>query len=151
MTGKEEKRPTTLRLPEESGQALFEMALVMMLFTVILLGLLAVGPRIYVRLAVDTAAYDCATAAVETLSPGRGRFQGSEAARHTLAGFRLSPSQSSVRIVAPKWDRGHPVTCIVSYKHGPALLPFVNVLIPNLPTKTEARVSLLVATFKSRW
>ena len=135
----------------EQGQALFEMALVMMLFTFIFLGILAVAPRIYVRLAVDTAAYDCATAAAQTLSAWRGVYQGREAAQETLAGFRLNPVRSAVTVVAPKWDRGQPVTCVVGYEHGPALVPFLNVLIPNLPARTEARVSLLIATFKSRW
>lgn len=144
MNGKDERE-------RERGQALFEMALVMMLFTFIFLGILVVMPRVYVRLAVDTAAYDCATAAAQTLSSGRGIYQGQEAAHQTLVGFRLDPSRSAVRVVAPRWDRGQPLTCVVAYDHGPALLPFMNVLVPNLSARTEARVSLLIATFKSRW
>jgi hypothetical protein len=135
----------------EDGQALYEMALVLMLFLVVFLGVLAVGPRIYARLAVDTAAYDCATAAVETLDPSRGRFQGITAARDTVAGFRLAPERFSVQMVAPSWQRGHPVTCIVTYDHGPSLVPFMNVLFPDAPSQTRASVSLLIATFKSRW
>ena len=135
----------------EEGQALFEMALVMMLFLVIFLGVLAVGPRTYSRLAVDTAAYDCATAAVETLDPVRGRFQGATAARDTLNGFRLAPDRVNVQIVAAAWNRGQPVTCVVSYDHGPPMIPFMETLFPNAPSQTRASVSLLIATFKSRW
>jgi len=135
----------------EDGQALYETALVLLLFLVVFLGILAVGPRVYARLAVDTAAYDCTTAAVETLDPARGRAQGITAARDTVSGFRLAPEQFSIEIVAPTWQRGRPVTCIVTYDHGPSLVPFMNVLFPDAPSRTQARVSLLIATFKSRW
>lgn len=135
----------------EEGQALFEMALVLMLFLLIFLGILAFGPRIYTRLAVDTAAYDCAIAAVGTLDPARGHSQGVTAAHETLTGFRLNPARTSVRVIAPQWERGHPVTCIVSYEHGPLLLPILGQLFPDAPSHTSARVSLLIATFISRW
>jgi hypothetical protein len=135
----------------ERGQALFEMALVLMLFLVVLLGVLAVAPRVYARLAVDSAAYDCATAAVETLSPARGRFQGVTAARDTLAGFRLDPARVGVQLLAPEWERGRPLTCIVTYRHGPSPVPWMDALFPGAPATTQAGVSLLIATFKSRW
>lgn len=143
------RQPADVR--DEEGQALFEMALVLMLFLVVFLGILAVAPRIYTRLAVDTAAYDCATAAVETLDQGRGRFQGATAARETLIGFRLDPERFSTRVVAPEWGRGQPVTCIITYNHGPSLVPWMNSLFGPSPSTTQGRVTLLIATFKSRW
>lgn len=135
----------------EDGQALYETALVLFLFLFVFLGIIAVGPRVYVRLAVDTAAYDCATAAVETLDPTRGRFQGYTAARATLQGFRLDPSRAGVQVTAPEWQRGCPVTCIVTYHHGPSFVPWMDVLFGDAPSTTRADVSLLIATFKSRW
>lgn len=135
----------------ERGQALYEMALVLFLFLFVFLGILAVGPRVYVRLAVDTAAYDCATAAVETLDPARGQFQGYTAARSTLQGFRLDPSRATVQVSASTWQRGYPIRCTVVYHHGPSLVPWMDVLFPDAPSHTRADVSLLIATFKSRW
>lgn len=146
-----EQRKTRMGIGNEEGQALYEMALVLGLFLVIFLGILAVGPRIYARLAVDTAAYDCATAAVETLDPERGRFQGTTAASDTLAGFRLDPGRFTVQMYAPQWERGHPLTCVVTYHHGPPPVPLMGVLFPDPPAQTRAGVSLLIATFKSRW
>lgn len=135
----------------EEGQALYEMALALMLFLFVFLGIMAVIPRVYVRLAVDTAAYDCAIAAVETLSPERGRMQGYIAARETLEGFRLHPSSFSVEIYAPNWQRGWPVTCRVTYHHGPPLVPLMSTLFPQSYSETRGEVTLLIETFKSRW
>lgn len=139
------------RRGSEEGQALYEMALVLFLFLIIFLGILAVGPRVYVRLAVDTAAYDCATAAVGTLNPARGIWQGQAAAMATLVGFRLNPGRFGVQVIAPQWQRGHPVTCVVTYDHGGSIVPWMDVLFGNPPARTQARVSLLIATFGSRW
>jgi hypothetical protein len=134
----------------EEGQALYEMALVLFLFLFVFLGILAFAPRVYVRLAVDTAAYDCATAAVETLDADRGVYQARTAALATLDGFRLDRSRAGVQVWGT-WQRGHPITCRVTYHHGPSLVPWMDVLFPDAPSTTEAQVSLLVATFKSRW
>ncbi len=136
---------------DEAGQALYEMALVLFIFLFIFMGILIFAPKVYVRLAVDTAAYDCATAAVETLDPARGQYQGYTAATTTLQGFRLDPSRASVQVSAPEWQRGYPLRCIVTYHHGPSLIPWMDVLFPGAPSTTKASVSLLIATFKSRW
>jgi Flp pilus assembly protein TadG len=135
---------------KEDGQALYEMALVLFLLLVIFLGIVHFGPRVYVRLAVDTAAYDCAIASVETLSSTRGRSQGYDAADATLSGFGLNTSRAHVQVVGT-WERASPVTCRVTYHHAGSFLPFVDVLFPGASSTTSAEVTLLVATFKSRW
>lgn len=146
-----DERGIRAALKDEDGQAIFEMALVLMLFLIILVGVMFVGSRVYVRLAVDTAAYDCATAAVETLDPARGQFQGVTAARETLDGFRIDPGRCSVQVSAAQWERAHPVTCVVAYQHAPPPIPLMGAVFPNAASETEASVSLMIATFKSRW
>ena len=135
---------------QDDGQALYEMALVMFLFLVIMVGVIEFGPRVYVRLAVDTAAYDCATAGVETLDRTRGLRQAHVAANETLKGFRLDTSRATVSVDGT-WERSAPVTCHVTYKHKDTFLPFASLMFPDLAMKTEARVTLLTATFKSKW
>jgi Flp pilus assembly protein TadG len=135
---------------QDDGQALYEMALVMFLFLVIMVGVIEFGPRVYVRLAVDTAAYDCATAGVETLDKTRGMRQARVAADETLRGFRLDTSRATVSVNGT-WERSAPVTCQVTYKHKDSFLPFASMMFPDLAAKTEARVTLLTATFKSKW
>ncbi|HIE37974.1 MAG TPA: hypothetical protein EYP77_02710 [Anaerolineae bacterium] len=135
---------------DEGGQALFEMGLTLFFYLIVFLGVLAFAPRVYVRLAVDTAAYDCATAAVETLNPVRGVYQGRTAAMETLNGFRLPASRVKVQIWGV-WARGQPVTCQIGYTHAGSFLPWMDSLFPGAWSKTRGRVTLLVETFKSQW
>lgn len=135
---------------KQRGQALYEMALVLMFFLVIMLGVMHFGPRVYVRLAVDTAAYDCAIASVETLNPDRGRMQGRFAAIETLRGFRLDTSRMEVAVTGT-WARSSPVTCRVTYRHSGSFIPLMDRLFPGAAPETSASTTLLVATFKSRW
>ena len=135
---------------DEQGQALYEMALVIFLFLVILVGVIHFGPRVYVRLAVDTAAYDCAIAGVETLDRDRGKWQAWFAARQTLEGFRLDVSRATIQVTGT-WERSAPVTCAVTYEHSRSFIPLADLLFPNAAPKTSASVTLLTATFKSDW
>lgn len=140
-----------MRKNEEQGQALFEMALVIFLFLWILVGIVVFFPRVYVRLAVDTAAYDCATAGVETLSINRGMRQARIAARETIQGYSLlDPSRFTTQVYGT-WERAAPVTCRVTYRHGASPIPLAHILFPNASPTTSASVTLLTATFKSDW
>jgi hypothetical protein len=114
---KARKGETGMLFRDHDGQALFELALALTLLLIMMAGVMAIGPLSYVRIAVDTASYDCATAAGRSLDAIQGALQGTIAANETLAGFGLLDSGlAGVSVTTPmNWDRGEDVICLVSY------------------------------------
>jgi len=137
----------------EQGQALYETALVLFLFLVMMIGIVMFGPLVYTRLAVDAASYDCVTSAVEAVSSeSQGYYQGRVAASRTLQGFRLDPARASVYVWSDGvWRRGSRMVCRVSYDLRPSGLPGVAFFFPGSDAVINSQTALAVETFKSRW
>jgi len=138
---------------DERGQALYEAALVLFLFLVMMIGIVMFGPLVYTRLAVDAASYDCVTAAVEAVSnESQGYYQGRVAVSQTLQGFRLDPARTTVHIwTNGAWGRGAQMVCQVSYDLRLSGLPAVGTLFPGSDAVIEGQTALAVETFKSQW
>lgn len=138
---------------DEQGQALYETALVLFLFLVMMIGVVMFGPLVYVRLAVDAASYDCVTAAVEAVSSeNQGHYQGRTAAWQTLQGFSLNPARASVYIWPDgTWRRGARMVCRVEYDLRLSALPGVEAFFPGSDATISASTALAVETLKSAW
>ena len=138
---------------DERGQALYETALVLFLFLVMMIGIVMFGPLVYTRLAVDAASYDCVTSAVEAVSSeSQGYYQGRVAASQTLQGFRLDPSHTTVHIWTDgTWGRGARMVCQVSYDLRLSGLPGVTLFFPGSDAVIDSQTALAVETFKSQW
>lgn len=132
-------------LADRRGQAIYEMAALLPFFLVIFSGVLYIGPLIFLRVAADTAAYNCASHAGRTLNPVRGYLQGTIAARETLhkAGIR-----SATVSVVGSWSRGEPIVCVVEIGYEP-LTRLASWTGGNLTIRATAIT--YVETFKSRW
>lgn len=134
--------------PSESGQALAELAIVLLLLVIFMGGVMMIGPLVYTHVAVQTAANDCATAAAQTLNAAQGQYQGIAAALESLSSFRIRPSAARVS-VAGAWTRGSPVTCTVNYNANLNWVPAIELFNP--PTNVQYSVSLPAQRFKSIW
>jgi hypothetical protein len=134
-----------------SGQALVELALVLPLFLLLIAGAMWFGPQAYAKLASDTISYDCATAASQSLSADLGMKQGRVAAYETARGFRIPPSNVTAMVLPPSdWDRGQPVSCVVSINPYGGGLPLVGSFFQT-PERVTSRTMLLIEIYKSRW
>ncbi len=137
----------------QDGQALMELALVLTLLMIMIGGVMALGPLTYVRIAVDTASYDCATAAGRSLKPARGAYQGTLAAQETLDGFGLlDPGRAAISVTAQgSWSRGSEVLCTVSYAVPLGQFPLAT-LITGETVRTVSSTALgRIETFKASW
>jgi hypothetical protein len=146
-------RSTRRFLAARQGQALYETALVLSLFLVMMIGVVMFGPLAYIRLAVDAASYDCVTSAVEAVSSEhQAHYQGRTAAWQTLQGFRLNPAHASVYIWPDgDWGRGARMVCQVDYDLRLSTLPGVEAFFPGSDATISSRTALAVETFKSDW
>jgi Flp pilus assembly pilin Flp len=140
-------------LADERGQALYETAILVFLFLVMMIGVVMFGPLVYTRLATDAASYDCVTAAVEAVSSeGQGCYQGRTAAWQTLQGFRLNPSHASIYIWSDgAWGRGARMVCRVDYDLHLSGLPGASAFFPGSDQVVSSRTALMVEQFKSDW
>jgi len=131
-----------------SGQAVLEMAVVIPLLALLLAAAIAFGPMIYVRLAVQQAAYDCALSAAQSLDGSRGSSQGMQSARQSFTMFNLQPGRADIRVYGD-WERGGTVSCDVSYHIAAGAFPFHG-LVP-VPDTISHSLELPVQANKSRW
>ena len=131
-----------------SGQAVLEMAVVIPLLALLLAAAIAFGPMIYVRLAVQQAAYDCALSSAQSLDGSRGSYQGAESARQSFNMFNLQPGRADIHVHG-NWERGGAVTCDVSYHIAAGAFPFHG-LVP-VPDTISHSLELPVQANKSRW
>jgi len=132
----------------DRGQAVLEMAVVIPLLALLLAAVFAFGPLIYVKLAVQQAAYDCALSAAQSLDAATGRFQGAAAAEESLAAFNLQQGRAQTT-VSGRWGRTGWVTCEVSCRIAAGAFPFHG-LIP-LPDSLSHSVTLPPQANKSEW
>lgn len=144
--------PRQLRESNERGQTYVEVLLLLPLYIVFIVGATYFGRAWYAKIAAEMAAYDGARTAIEAMGEPRGAWQGIIAARQTLAGFYLDPTNADVRVVpVDVWGRGQAVRCDVRYRvdlSGVLLIELINA-DPTLPV--WARAVGQVEAYKSEW
>lgn len=140
-------------LRDQAGQALFELALALTLLLVMMAGVMAIGPLSYVRVAVDTASYDCATAAGRSLDAVQGAYQGTRTAEETLAGFGLlDPALVGISVTTPNhWARGEALICRVSYDVQLERIPLATWITGEAVRTVSSTALGRIEQFKSNW
>ena len=135
------------------GQALFELALALTLLLIMMAGVMAIGPLAYVRIAVDTASYDCVTAAGRSLDAYQGAYQGVRTAEETLDGFGLlDPALVAVSVTTPSdWTRGEDVVCLVSYDVQLERIPLASLVTGEAVRTVSSTAIGRIEQFKSNW
>ena len=140
-------------LRNRDGQALFELALALTLLLIMMAGVMAIGPLSYIRVAVDTASYDCVTAAGRSLDAVQGAYQGVRTAEETLDGFGLlDPSLVGVSVTTPNhWTRGEDVICLVSYDVQLERIPLASWITGEAVRTVSSTAMGRIEQFKSNW
>ena len=132
--GREGRGGRHVRSGDSAGQAILEMAIVLPILAVILGAVVALGPLVYMHIATQQAAYDCAISAAQSLDAGAGVCAGSIRRPGQLRGVQSQPHQGGrlgarqlgaqrhgrVRNRLPRADRSLPVPrCAESAQPGP--------------------------------
>jgi uncharacterized protein (UPF0333 family) len=137
---------------DERGQAAVEMAVVLPVFIVILLGVIAFGRLVYTHLAVMTATNDCVTAAAQATNLSQAVTQGFTARETSLSTYAVSQRVTvGGQISYSGLDR--PVSCQVGYPLEQDYLGEYNGVIfldPKLFT-LEYTFQLPAQPYKSNW
>lgn len=136
----------------ERGQAAVEMAVVLPVFIILLLGLIAFGRVVYTHLAVMTATNDCVTAAAQATNLSQAVNQGFAARETSLATYAVSQRVTvGGQISYSGLER--PVSCQVGYPIPEDYLGEYNGVIfldPKLFT-LEYTFQLPAQPYKSNW
>ena len=106
-----------------------------------------------VKAMVHTTARNCARAGVTTLNAGRGINQASVTAMETaLAGTFFDPAGIGVRVYPETvWGRGQVFVCEVQYNVRTSHLPMISWFYTDGTIPLNARVSMTVDPYQSRW
>ncbi|MBN1267631.1 MAG: pilus assembly protein [Anaerolineales bacterium] len=131
-----------------NGQAVLEMAVVIPILALLLAASFAFAPLIYIKLAVQQAAYDCALSAAQSLDAETGRFQGTASAKESISSFNLQSARAEIHVNGT-WGRSGRVTCEVQYRIAASAFPFHG-LIP-LPDSLVHTIILPAQVNKSEW
>ena len=148
------RRRTGACIMREEGQAYLEFLLILPLFLALIAGILYFGRVLYVKIAVDAAAYDCVRTAAEAMQPdgAQGRYQGETVALNTLEGFYLNRRGGSAAVAYPgSWGRGQEVACQVRYTMSLGGVPFVEWLDVPRQLPIQSTTHLRVEEYKSQW
>jgi len=132
----------------EAGQAIMEMAIVIPFLALLLATVIAFGPLIHMKLAVQQAAYDCALAAAQSLDAQQGAFQGHRAAEQSFAAFNLRRADLTVDVQGD-WSRSGSISCRVVFQVPSGAFPFHGIV--PLPENVSHFVTLPPQTLKSEW
>ena len=136
----------------ERGQAYVEVLLVLPLYIVLIVGATYFGRAWYAKIAAEMAAYDGTRTAIEAMGEPRGVWQGIIAARQTLAGFYLDPTNADVRVVpVDVWGRGQAVRCDVRYRVDLSSVPLIELIGAEPTLRVWARAVGQVEAYKSEW
>ena len=136
----------------ERGQAYVEVLLVLPLYIVLIVGATYFGRAWYAKIAAEMAAYDGTRTAIEAMGEPRGVWQGIIAARQTLAGFYLDPTNADVRVVpVDVWGRGQAVRCDVRYRVDLSGVPLIELIGAEPTLRVWARAVGQVEAYKSEW
>jgi Flp pilus assembly protein TadG len=132
----------------QTGQAVLEMVVVLPFLALLVAAALAFGPLIYIRLATQQAAYDCAIAAAQSLDAARGIQQGLFAANESFGAFNLNNARASVQVYG-SWERSGVITCSISYSVPTGAFPFHGLI--SIPSQIDHAVSVPPQSIKSQW
>lgn len=139
----------------ERGQASVELVLILPVLFFMVLAVVFFGRIIYARIALDSATYDCARSAVESLRYHRAIEQASYVGWNTLSGFYLDASDVefgiSHAIGYGRWYRGTEVTCSARLNVRVDDLPFVGLLYSGRAVPLYSRTTLQVERYASYW
>lgn len=131
------------------GQSYTEFILVLPIFLILIAGIVGFGRLLYVKLAVEAAAWAAGRHAVATLDEDRGVGQAQRAARYTLEGFSLDPDSSEVHVVVwGQWGRGTQVRVHVCYEVDAPGIPLGETVSPG---HICARQTMPVSRWQSEW
>lgn len=132
----------------QRGQAILELAIVLPILALILGGVIGLGPLIYMHIATQQAAYDCAIAAAQSLDSVQGYTQGLFAAEASFGAFNLNAGRAGIS-VRGDWERNGMVACEIIYDVPTEAFPFHAVLSP--PAAVQYSVAVPPHAFKSVW
>lgn len=142
----------------ERGQAALELAVVLPLILMFIVGIVSFGRLVYTHLAVMTAADDCATVAAQATDPYDGVAQGTAARQQSLSSFSVSQQVTTAGLVASSYQSSHGVTtpssytCQVGYPlqvQLARLLP--GVVFPSRFFSLKYEFTLKAQPYKSNW
>ncbi len=133
----------------KKGQAYVEFIIVLPLLLLLIAGSMGFGQMLYVKLAMEAAAWSGCRHAVATLDEARGVNQAYLAVRHTLQGFGLVPDEARAFVTRwGQWGRGSQVQVRVCYRVPPPPVPMGEMFAP---TYMCARQTMPVYRWKSKW
>lgn len=133
----------------EKGQAYVEFIIVLPLLLLLIAGSMAFGQMLYVRLAMEAAAWSGCRHAVATLDEGRGVSQAYQGVRYTVSGFGLVPDDAVAFVTRwGEWGRDTQVRVRVCYEVPPPPVPLGDIFAP---TNVCAVQIMPVYKWKSRW
>ena len=118
------------------------------ILAVILGAVVALGPLVYMHLATQQAAYDCAISAAQSLDAEQGYAQGLYAAQASFGAFNLNPARADIS-VRGSWERNGMVVCEIAFRVPTEAFPFHAVLDP--PSLVRYTVAVPPHAFKSVW
>jgi Flp pilus assembly protein TadG len=122
---------------------------VLPLLLLIIAGITGFGQQMYVKLAVEAAAWSAARHAVASLNQGRATNQAFVGARYALSGFGLNPDKAQAHIVVwGQWGRGTQVRAVVCYDVPSPPIPLGESIIPR---RICARQTMAVYRYKAMW
>ena len=143
------KRRRGQALRRRSGQAYTEFIIVLPLLLLLVAGSIGFGQLLYVRLAMEAAAWSGARHASATLNEARSANQAYQAVRYTLQGFGLVPDKARAHVTTwGQWGRGTEIQVRVCYEVPPPPVPLGETFAP---TTVCARQTMPVSRWKSRW
>ena len=133
----------------ESGQAYVEFIIVLPLLLLLIAGSMGFGQLLYVRLAMEAAAWSGCRHAVATLNEGRGINQAYAGVRYAVSGFGLAPDDAVAFITRwGEWGRNTQVRVRVCYEVPPPPVPLGETFAP---TSVCAVQIMPVNKWQSRW
>ena len=142
----------------ERGQAALELAVVLPLILLFLIGIVTFGRLIYTHLAVMTAANDCATVAAQATDPYDGVAQGTAAREQSLSAFSVSQQVTTAGLVAAASQSSRGVstpsnyTCQVGYPlRSQFATLFPGVALPARFFTLKYEFTLEAQPYKSNW
>ncbi|MBU0493818.1 MAG: pilus assembly protein [Chloroflexi bacterium] len=135
----------------ERGQAYLEFILLLPVVLLLIAGVIFFGRVLYVKVALDNAAYDGVRAGIESLSAGREHEQATLAARSTLAGYNIDPRPAQVHVGGYLGGRGNRLYCQVQYNIDVGDILFLEVFYPDLSVPLSATAYGQIEKHKSRW
>lgn len=129
-------------LPNESGQALIEAALVIPMLLVVVFGVVMAGRIVHAKIGVEAAAREASRALATAPSEQAGVAASVETARSVAGGYSLSGERLSVDVNANGFERGGSATATVTYRVGLGDLPLLGRVDVAVSSSHSERIDL---------